>query len=221
MPDAPPLDRPLRKDAARNRSALLAAAKDVFAAEGIDVRVEEIARHAGLGVGTLYRHFPTKDALVLAIFEERLEEFERIAAAALEGPDAAGAVRRFLEGAVEVQARDRAFKDVVAARLRVSGHVSPARVRLTATLAKAVRSARAAGGLRADVTAQDVLLLLLATGRIVEATETTAPGLWRRYVALFLDGLAPEGATRLPRPSLSAAALEQLVVGRARPAGTT
>ena len=202
-----PSERLLRKDAARNHHSLLEAAKAAFAEEGIDVPVEEIARRAGVGVGTLYRHFPTKDELVHAIVEARLADFERCADSALESADP---LRSFFEAAVAIQACDRAFKEIVSARLRAKGAESPARVRLLAALGRLVRGAQRAGLARLDLTGQDLLLLLLATGRIAEATEAGAPGLWRRYVGLLLDGLSPAGASRLPRRSLTKAELNRL-----------
>ncbi len=205
-------EKPLRKDAARNHAALLEAAKAAFAADGIDVPVEEIARRAGVGVGTVYRHFPTKDDLVHAIVEQRLTEFDRCAGEALGTADP---VRSFFEQAVAIQARDRAFKEVVSARLRTHA-VSPARKRLLRTLRLLVRHAQAAGTTRDDVTAQDLVLLLVATGRLVEVTEEGTPGLWRRYVGLLLDGLAPAAARRLPRRSMSGAELERLAGGPPR-----
>jgi AcrR family transcriptional regulator len=112
--------RPLRADAARNRALILDAARAAFADGGLDVGVEEIARRAGVGKGTLYRRFPTKEALVRAIFDDILADYERLAAAAVAQPDAGEAFARFLDGAARMQASNQGFYDVVAQRLGTS-----------------------------------------------------------------------------------------------------
>ena len=207
--------RPLRRDAARNRETLLTAAKDVFAAQGIDVPVEEIARRAGLGVGTFYRHFPTKDALVDAIFEERLEEFGRAAEESLAEAAKEPALALFLERAVDLQARDRSFKDVVAAHLRGRSAPKAVRSRVVELVEQLVARAHEDGTLRRDVTAQDVPMLLWASGRVIEAAGDVAPDLGRRFLGLVLDGLRPDAATTLSAAPLTPAQLEQLVAGPA------
>src|SRR5690349_3404365 len=105
--------RPLRADAARNRARVLDAARTAFAEAGLDVGVEEIARRAGVGKGTLYRRFPTKEALVCAIFEDILLEFERVSAEAMNGGDVEAAFVRFMNTAAVMQAENEGFYDVV------------------------------------------------------------------------------------------------------------
>ena len=100
-------DRPLRRDARENRERILAAARLAFAELGIDVSVEEIARRAGVGMGTLYRRFPTKDALIDAVFEEHLDQIAASAEAALADPDAWTAFLDYLTDIVGLQANDR------------------------------------------------------------------------------------------------------------------
>src|SRR5881409_4028840 len=111
---APAVSRPLRADAARNRTRVLDAARTAFAEAGLDVGVEEIARRAGVGKGTLYRRFPTKEALVRAIFEDILEEIDVLVAEAEAEPDAWTAFTRYLESTARMQACNQAFYDVVA-----------------------------------------------------------------------------------------------------------
>jgi AcrR family transcriptional regulator len=191
--------RPLRADAARNRTRILDAARRAFAESGLDVGVEEIARRAGVGKGTLYRRFPTKEALVLAIFEDRLDELEALADRAEAEPDAWEAFRRFLADAARMQASDQGFLDVVAQR---TGTVlTPEhRHRMLGILARPLQSAQAAACVRPDLVPSDVTLLL----RMVGATTRSAPdgasmeAHWPRYLALLLDGLRPGAASPLP-----------------------
>src|ERR1700744_873142 len=106
--------RPLRADAARNRARVLDAARTAFAEAGLDVGVEEIARRAGVGKGTLYRRFPTKEALVRAIFEDVLDDFDAIASSVAREPDAGVAFAAFLRESARMQGTNQAFFDVVA-----------------------------------------------------------------------------------------------------------
>ena len=122
--------RPLRADAARNRARVLDAARTAFAEAGLDVGVEEIARRAGVGKGTLYRRFPTKEALVRAIFDDILEEIERLAAEAETEPTPATAFAHYLAAPARMQASNQGFYDVVAQRLgaaRAHRRAAPAR----------------------------------------------------------------------------------------------
>jgi AcrR family transcriptional regulator len=192
--------RPLRADAARNRARILEAAKRAFAEAGLDVGVEEIARRAGVGKGTLYRRFPTKEALVRAIFEDRLNELGRLATTAARTPDPWEAFARFLESAARMQASDQGFLDVVAQRMG-TGVLSPEhRRRFLALVSGPLKRAQEAGRVRADLVPEDVPLLL----RMLGVTTRAAPDgqsmeeHWRRYLGLLLDGLRPEAATPLP-----------------------
>src|SRR4051795_11284485 len=151
--------RPLRADAARNRTRILDAAREAFARSGLDVGVEEIARRAGVGKGTLYRRFPTKEALVQAIVQDRLDELEAIAARCAEVPDAGEGFAQFLSEAARMQATDQGFLDVVAQRM--GDVLSPQQRRwLLGILAGPLLRAQAAGQVRGDLVVEDVPLLL-------------------------------------------------------------
>ena len=134
--------RPLRADAARNRARVLDAARTAFAEAGLDVGVEEIARRAGVGKGTLYRRFPTKEALVRAIFEDILDEIERLVAEAEAEPDAWEAFAHYLSGAARMQASNQGFFDVVAQRLGAAALTDEQRQRILAADRAAAASAR-------------------------------------------------------------------------------
>src|SRR5207244_6862512 len=132
-----------RADAARNRTRILDAARSAFAEVGLDVGVEEIARRAGVGKGTLYRRFPTKEALVRAIFEDLLEDVERLAEEVAAEPDAWDALVRFLGEAVRRQASNQGFLDVVAQRLGAAALTPEQRRRFLAAIAQPLRRAQA------------------------------------------------------------------------------
>jgi AcrR family transcriptional regulator len=195
--------RPLRRDAQANRERILAAAASVFSEQGLDGSVEEIAERAGVGVGTLYRRFPNKDALVDAIFESTLNELAADAEAALEAADSWDGLCAFLERAVALQAENRGFAEIVAVHLRAEQLLAKARSRVRPLLAALVARAQADGSLRPDVVYEDISVLLWTSGRVVDSTRDVAPEFWRRHLALTLDGLRAERATPLPHPPLT------------------
>jgi AcrR family transcriptional regulator len=201
---------PLRRDAQRNRDRILAATRAAFQERGLEVGVDEIARRAGVGMGTLYRHFPTKDALIDAVVDARFAELTALAEEALEAPDAWDGFQAFLVSAVELQTTDRGFKDALAARGRDEPRVKAARRKLHRVLERLVARGVDDGALRTDIAAEDVSVLLWATARIVERTADVAPGQPQRFLAMHLDGLRPAAATGpLPAPPLTARQLRR------------
>jgi AcrR family transcriptional regulator len=195
--------RKLRRDAQANRERIISAAAEAFAEHGLEASVEEIARRAGVGMGTLYRRFPSKRALVDAIFEAHLEQLVLIAHRALDESDGWEGFCRFLEQAVALQADNRGFAEIVAVHLRDEALLTRARARVVPPLRRLIERAQAAGELRPDVVYQDVSVLLWTTGRVVEATREIAPHFWRRHLALALDGLRTTDAQPLPEPALT------------------
>ncbi|WP_037500295.1 TetR/AcrR family transcriptional regulator [Solirubrobacter soli] len=192
--------RPLRADAARNRARVLDAARTAFAEAGLDVGVEEIARRAGVGKGTLYRRFPTKEALVRAIFEDILDEIDRIVGAAESEPDPWRAFEGYLSSTARLQASNQGFYDVVAARLGASALTDEQRRRVMATTARVLRRAQDANVVRADLVAEDVQLMLRMVGATTRPAMDGSPmdDHWPRYLGLLLDALRPGSATPLP-----------------------
>ena len=191
--------RPLRADAARNRARVLDAARSAFAESGLDVGVEEIARRAGVGKGTLYRRFPTKEALVRAIFEDILDEIEHIVGAAEAEPDAWTAFTAYLSATARMQASNQGFYDVVAQRLGAAALTDDQRERVIDTTTRMLKRAQDANVVRDDLVPEDVQLML----RMVGATTRPAPDgspmddHWPRYLGLLLDAVRPESATPL------------------------
>jgi AcrR family transcriptional regulator len=185
--------RPLRADAARNRALILDAARAAFADGGLDVGVEEIARRAGVGKGTLYRRFPTKEALVQAIVQDRLDELEAIAARCEAFSDAGEGFAQFLSEAARMQASDQGFLDVVAQRM---GSVLTAEQQrwLLGILAGPLLRAQASGQVRGDLVVEDVPLLLRMLGATARSGPAGPAGAdWERYLGLLLDGLRASG----------------------------
>ncbi|GIF51728.1 TetR family transcriptional regulator [Asanoa ferruginea] len=190
--------RPLRADASRNRRLLLAAAADEFAERGLDASVADIARRAGLGKGTVFRHFPTKDDLLAAIVLDRIDELTTAGEELLAAPDPGAALLEFLTvAAARRQQRDLSF-------LQEAGDLNPevvaARARMFDLVHRLVDRARAGGAVRADVTGADVILLMCAPNYVISYVPDAPPDLWRRYLAIIFDGLRPEGAHALPFP---------------------
>jgi AcrR family transcriptional regulator len=191
--------RPLRADAARNRTLILDAARTAFAEGGLDVGVEEIARRAGVGKGTLYRRFPTKEALVQAIFDDILTEYETLAAEACEQPDPGAAFADFLDRAARMQATNQGFYDVVTQRLGTSALHQRQRRRFVDAAARPLRRAQEAGHVRDDLVPEDIQQMLRMLGATTRPAMDGCPmdDHWPRYLGLLLDALRPGSATPL------------------------
>jgi AcrR family transcriptional regulator len=192
--------RPLRADAARNRTRVLDAARTAFAEAGLDVGVEEIARRAGVGKGTLYRRFPTKEALVRAIFGDILVEVQRFADEAQDEPDAGAAFAQFLDEAARMQASNQGFYDVVAQRMGAAALTDDQRKRFMEAVARPLTRAQAAEAIRDDLVPEDVLIMLRMIGGATRPAPDGSPmdDHWPRYLGLLLDAVRPGAATPLP-----------------------
>lgn len=198
----------LRADAARNREALIEAAAEAFADHGLDVPVEEIARRAKVGVGTVYRHFGGKEQLIDAILDKRIAEMVALAEKALAEDDPWHGIVTFVVEGFEMQARDRALKEVLLCTSRGGERIAAARERLAPLVHAIVRRAQRAGVLRGDVEPSDLVMLHLMLGAVADFARDEDPELWRRYVPVLLRGLRPRKADtdveqRLPHPALS------------------
>jgi AcrR family transcriptional regulator len=206
-----PTERPLRKDAERNRQRILQAAGELFAQRGLGVTLDDIARHAGVGVGTVYRRFADKELLIDALFEQRIETMCAIAAEALEQADPwDGFVYFFVQGS-ELQARDRGLKELLTCSAHGGGCVAVARDRLRVLVTAVFDRAKAAGVVRADAAPFDAPLISFMVGAVIDRSRDVEPDLWRRYLQLVLDGLRPCAATPLPAEALSADALDAVM----------
>jgi AcrR family transcriptional regulator len=186
MPDV--MQSPTRKDAARNRARLLEAAAQLFAADALDVTLKDVARQAGVGVGTVYRHFPTKDELVDALFAEHLDrEIERARAMAQE-PDAWDGLVRYIEETMVIQASNRGLRALMCPTGSVHDIVRECKAVINPYVEQMVDAAHRQGTLRPDCTARDIAHLQVALVGIMDASPG-APELYRRHLAFFLDGV--------------------------------
>jgi AcrR family transcriptional regulator len=198
----------LRRDAERNRQRILEAARLGFAEHGLGITLDEIARLAGVGVGTVYRRFPNKELLIDALFEDRIGEVAALAEAMLDEPDAWRAVVTFLEGAVTLLASDRGLRELVLGSKYGPERVARARGRIKPLVERLVARAQAAGVLREDMGATDFPLILFMIDAVVDATRDVDPQAWRRALGIVLDGLRRDGSTPLPSAPLDEVQLD-------------
>lgn len=198
--------RSLRKDAELNRQRLLASASELFAKYGLDVTLNDIAHHAGVGVGTAYRRFANKEAVIDAIFEQRLKEVADVAQEALEDEYAWRGLVKFLERALGMQFGDRGLNEIMNNPAIGDLRVSEARDRVAPILVELVERAKEQGSVRPDFDQTDLIFIQLALSEIMDRTRKIAPDLYRRYLTVFLDGIRnPRGDfTPLPVKALSA-----------------
>ena len=198
-------ERPLRRDAERNRQRILRGAAEVFTTRGLQASLDDVARQAGAGVGTVYRRFSDKEALVEALFEERIQAVVLLAERALQEPDPWTGVVRLLEGGVTTLAGDRGMRETLMYATYGRDRVDQARSRLLPVVMQVVERAQRDGSLRADFRPTDIPLTFLMLTTAAEYAGPARPEIWRRYLTLILDGLRParEAATPLPVAALS------------------
>ncbi|OPF83256.1 TetR family transcriptional regulator [Streptomyces antioxidans] len=197
-PAQPPARRARRADAERNRAAIIEAAGVVFAEQGCAVDVREIARRSGVGMGTLYRHFPAKDDLLITVLEREVTSWltaAHEAAAATEDPWEA--LTGFFEQALTHQARNRALVESYTA----TGAPSRVCARHRDAFIDELRVRCASAGLlREGVTTADLVLLSTSLSQTVQAADDSHPGQWRRLLRISLDGLSSRNTEPLPEP---------------------
>jgi AcrR family transcriptional regulator len=199
-PDENSSSRPTRKDALRNRQLLIQSAREVFAVRGLEASMDDVAHHAGLGVGTAYRHFANKHELASAIFENAVDEIVELAEQALAMPNPWDGLVTFLEATLNAQTLNRALREIL------TGIYDDGRerhnARITAPFAPLVERAKAAGALRADAEPSDVSLIVVMLCTLADASSEQSPYLWRRYLPMLLAGLR-DGAAPMPVPALT------------------
>jgi AcrR family transcriptional regulator len=200
-----PGGRPLRRDAERNRRRILDAARELFAEEGLQVTLDAVAARAGVGVGTVYRRFADKEALIDALFEARIDEVVDVAERALACEDPWEAIVQFFDEAMELHVADRGLKELIFSTAHGRERVAGARERIKPLVARVVQRAKDSGALRADFQTTDVPVIQLMLTAVMEYTGDTDAQVWRRCLVLVLDGMraAPGARSALPCTALS------------------
>lgn len=207
------MTRPLRADAERNRRKLLDAAADLFARKGLAVGLDEIARHAGVGVGTAYRRFPDKEQLIEALFEDRLEQIAALAERCAASADPWEGLVEFIEGNVELQSTDQGLKELIFGSPHLLSRVEAARDRILPAIEGLLERAREAGAVRPDLAETDLALLQFMLTAIADITRGADTEVWRRCLRVVLDGLRPGVPGAMPVPPLGQDELDAVVRG--------
>ncbi|MEV6603407.1 TetR/AcrR family transcriptional regulator [Kutzneria sp. NPDC051319] len=192
--------KPLRRDAERNRQRILAAANALVAEVGLDVTHNDIARAAEVGVGTVYRRFPDRQELIDELFDERVDRIIALVEASLLIEDPWSGLCAFIAGNLELQAGDKGLKDLMTGDGRTTDLARRAQARIGPAVRELVRRAHASGQLRPDVGVGDFPLVQEMVGAVLEHSKRIDPDLWRRALALVLDGYRADAQQREPLP---------------------
>lgn len=202
-------ETPLRKDAERNRQRLLQAGREIFAERGLGATLNDVAHHAGVGVGTAYRRFANKEELIDAIFTQQVDEIEQILREALAEPDAWQGVVHYLERALALQVKDRGMAQILSGRRVAPAQHDWERDRLAPLVDDLADRARKAGAIRPEVTGTDLVFLQIGVVSIASTLRDGADDvpsrddvaeLYRRYLAIALDGIRGDGIDRVLLP---------------------
>ncbi|MFE3293771.1 TetR/AcrR family transcriptional regulator [Rhodococcus sp. NPDC059234] len=203
--------RRLRADAERNRRKILDAAADLFATRGIDITLDDVARHAKVGVGTVYRRFTCKQELVDGVFQQHMDDIADAATAALQRADPWEGLVDFIALTCEQMALNRGMGDVFFSDDEGREQIACARERVTPLVEALIARAQDAGALRPDITVNDLFTISRMVESVIDFARPVAPEAWRRYLGLVLDGMRAEGTARTPltAPSLTDEQVEQ------------
>ncbi|WP_329370948.1 TetR/AcrR family transcriptional regulator [Streptomyces sp. NBC_01483] len=191
--------QPLRSDAERNRGRIIAAARRVFARDGLNASMASVAREAGVGIATIFRHFPAKEDLVAAVFADRMDAYADAVAVALDDPDPWHGFVGYIEAACAMQAADYGFADVLTTTFPTAKALEARRNEAYEGMVRLIGRAKETGRLREDFDPSDLVLLHMANAGVVNATGDAAPDAWRRVVALFVQSF--EAPARGPLPA--------------------
>ena len=186
--------RPLRADARRNRERVLTAARAVFADQGREAQMDDVARRAEVGVGTVYRHFPTKEALIEAV---AIDSFERVTAKAQEALELDDPWEAFTStrwSGAEILAGDRALSELMALIPGPMLKGLPVEQELNAAMSELIRRAQEAGALRTDVILDDIPMVMCGVGSATRK-EHRCPDAWRRHLSIVIDGMRASTAS--------------------------
>jgi AcrR family transcriptional regulator len=196
--EAPLAERGQRADARRNRKRILEVARELFAEHGFDVQVDQIAKRAGVGVGTVYRHFPNKLDMLQALIEARFEALANAAREGIANPDPWAGFAAFMRYSAGVMADDRALSEAMFEQPEMM-RAGAEGVGMPELLPQLIGRAQDAGELRKEMIWEDVPGLICGVGRALSQGRIGPHGMgWERYLAIILDGLRAPGATPLP-----------------------
>ncbi|MFF1448416.1 TetR/AcrR family transcriptional regulator [Streptomyces sp. NPDC058274] len=202
MASSPGTNRPpLRRDAEANRRRILVAAREVFRERGVEASLSDIAAHAGLGLGTVYRRFSSKAELVDALFDDMVGTLAGVAEEGLADPDAWRGLVTSLEKACEVQAFDRGLREVMMGAGESPERQALVLARITPVMHALITRAQEQGALRADISPVDIPMIQLMLAAVTD--RTGQPDLWRRYLRLLLDGLRAQPGASAPLPDIA------------------
>ena len=188
----------LRADAERNRDRIVAAAREVFAERGLHAPMGEVACRAGVGVGTLYRRFPTRADLVAATFEPKMAAYADAVASTLTQADPWKGFCDYVHTVCAMQAADRGLNDVLTLTFPTAKRFEAERARARDGLVELITRAKATGRLRSEFVPEDLVMLLMANAGVINATGDAAPNTWKRLVAYMIQAFAAESAGPLP-----------------------
>jgi AcrR family transcriptional regulator len=192
--------RSLRADARRNREAVLEAARQAFSDQGSTCQMEDIARTAGVGVGTVYRHFPNKETLLDALIATRFETLAEETAKALERDDPWEAFCDLMRFSARLQADDRGLSEMLASRPLV-GEAAAAKSGLVDLSDKLMRKAQKAGKMRKDLMVEDIPTMICGLSAVTGAADGSMSAMnWERFLEVMLDGMRAPGSAKLPPP---------------------
>jgi AcrR family transcriptional regulator len=204
----------LRRDAERNRGRILAAARRLIAQHGLGVGYDEIAKEADVGVGTVYRRFPTREGLYDELFQDRVEAVVGIAEEALAVEDPWLGLCQFMQRDFELQSADRGLREFLLGRPDSTALRRRSGERIRPLVGALIERARAAGHLRADIGQGDIAIILAMVGGLLDASSNVAPDLWRRYLAMVLDGIrSGDRGDELPGASPDQPEVERILAG--------
>ena len=207
-PELTAIDKPIRKDVARNRGLLMQSAEELFAERGTEVTLEEIARHAGVGVATAYRHFASKSAIVEAMLESRIGKFLAVLHECESIPDPREAFETYLYRICELQATDRGMREAISANHGID-KVAEFRDRGKPLFEQLFQRAKQAGAFRPECEPSDIVVAFWMISKVSDSTDRNSPDQWRRQLNFLLDGLRAEAIPR-QTPATPALSMEQI-----------
>ncbi|HZO05455.1 MAG TPA: helix-turn-helix domain-containing protein [Solirubrobacterales bacterium] len=208
-------EKPLRRDAEENRQRLLAAAREVFAEQGLEATMDDVAERAGVGVGTAYRRFANKEELIDALFGERIGELAVIMERANAAEDPWQGIVTYLEETVALSAGDKGLREVMLSSPHGHDFVDAARERLEPQIETLLARAHGAGVLRPGIESTDLVMIVLMLAQISDYGHDRDDPPWRRFLTLALDGIRPTSAGALPGQALSPEEQADLLQGAA------